>query len=318
MGVIAFADVGKLALVTLAVAGTASVPGPSHASTPITMLPNQLCGRSVPGEINVCGSRLKRADVIRLHDLATCLASQHEKSSREALSAYIQSADLSRFQSIFASDNSCKSGGGLHVSPILLSGAFAEALLVAGSPRASSHGTPLTPAPLLPQDGMMSCFMASGSAEAMTLVKTPLYSRREQAAVANVTARLRTCLPAGAQVRTNLAAFRAVIAIRLFALSSHMETDFAPISIGPAEQPPRILRDQSAVMQTNPLALPALTIRFHQKSDKTGDSTKKITHVDPNMPDEAWIDKRMAQDPMTQTGPETGESTAIMPDSPPQ
>lgn len=318
MGVTALDKVGKLACIALAVAGTASVPEPLRASPPIKMLPDQLCGPSVPGVITVCGSRLKREDVIRLHNLASCLASQHEKSSRAALSAYIHSADIARFQSIFASDSNCRPSGGLRVSPILLNGAFAEALLTVDPPRKGFQSTPLQALASSPQDGMMACLMSSGSAEAMKLVRTPLYSRREQAAVSTMTAKLRTCLPAGVQVRTNLAAFRAIIAINLFALSSRIETELTPTSIDFAQEAPPILPEPGADMPTKPLSLPALTIRFDHKDKKTDDPTRKIIHVDPNMPDETWVDKRIPQDSMSQTGPDAGESTAIVPDPAPQ
>lgn len=289
---------------------TFDAPDRAVAATPIGMLPNQRCAPALPGTIDVCGGTLRRDDVIRLHNLADCLVSRQRKASRAALLTYIRSGDMMPFQAIYASDNYCHSDEGLRVSPILLSGAFAEALLGHLLSSKQSLAIQLQMATAPKADRATACLMSSGRVEAMRLIKSPLYSRKEQAALGAVTARLRTCLPVGTEVRTNLAGFRAFIAINLFALAPRLGSDALPAPREPAAQPLTVLRSTVQVAPAKPM--PLLTISFGKKS---ASSTTGAMDQIGNDPAGSVSDAEDREEESTQhVGPETGEPIFLRPD----
>lgn len=190
------------------------------APTSVRLLPDMECGEGKGDEVRVCGSRIEREDVRRLHELAACLIKNHALSSTAAVTAYIQTGDTARFHSVFASDRVCSAARGLRVTAALLAGAFAEALLdrsmLSRVARGQGGDAPRSSV-LSPADTLLHCVMRTGRSEAATFIQSQPYSRQEQSAATALIQKLQRCTTTGDTIRTSLLLLRSMTALTFFA-----------------------------------------------------------------------------------------------------
>jgi len=190
------------------------------APTSVKILPDVVCGVGEGDEIRVCGSRIKREDMRRLHELAVCIIKNQAVSSRAAVTAYILTGDMARFRSVFASDRACSSARGLRVTAALLAGAFAEALLdrpMLSRLAKGQGGEAPASSVLLPTDTLLHCVMRTGRVEAATFIRSQLYSRQERSAATALSDKLQGCLTTGDTIQTSLPLLRSMTALTFFA-----------------------------------------------------------------------------------------------------
>jgi hypothetical protein len=256
------------------------VERPTLAATrSVTILSDASCGVNKGDDVHVCGARIVREDVRRLHELAACIIKNQAASSSAAVTAYIRVGDVSRFRSVFASDQSCSSRG-LRVSAAMLAGAFAEALLdrpmLARLAKGEGGGGPASSA-FIPTDALLHCMMRTGRSEAATFIRSLPYTREERSAATTVGDKLRDCTPAGTTVRASLPLLRSLTALTFFAERlPPVERTGPPIERTPIErgtetttslaiQPPIVDISSSALLQA-----PSLSI---QRIDDTADGS---------------------------------------------
>jgi hypothetical protein len=142
----------------------------------------------------VCGSLIRREDVVRLHALTDCLIIGQHNGGRGALRAYLEEVDGSGFKRLLASDQSCGSQGELKISPVLLAGALAESLLKSDaighrSLAASASG------PLGGSERAVDCLLHTDPAAVIALLRSGPSSRHERLALQALAADLAPCLP---------------------------------------------------------------------------------------------------------------------------
>jgi hypothetical protein len=188
--------------------------GPSPAE-PVAdrakVLPDNICGPRDPDAINVCGAKVTRSDMRRLHDLATCLVYWQRRSAETAVSAYLREGDRARLRTVIVSDHSCAKSPGTRVSGVLLAGALAEAMIA--NQRFEGEAVPPLPSRPSPVD----CLYATGRPEAIAFIRATPMTRGERDAAVPLLSRLSRCLPAGETMQTSLYVLRAVTALRLYA-----------------------------------------------------------------------------------------------------
>ena len=189
------------------------------ASASVRILPDVVCELGEGDEIRVCGSRIEREDMLRLHELAVCMIKYQAVSSSAAVTAYIRTGDMARFRSVFASDRECSSARGLRVTAALLAGAFAEALLdrsMLSRVAKGQAGEASAPSVLSPADTLLHCVMRTGRIEAATFIRSQPYSRQERSAASALSDRLQGCVTTGETIRTSLPLLRSMTALTFF------------------------------------------------------------------------------------------------------
>jgi hypothetical protein len=202
---------GCLGLLAFAFAASPSPADPGAGI--VRVLPDNVCGPRDPNAISVCGAKISRTDMRRLHDLATCLVYWERRSTEAAVSAYLRQGDRDRLRTVVVSDHSCAKTPGTRVSGVLLAGALAEAMIA--NRRFEGDAAPALPSQPTPVD----CLYATGRPEAVALVRAKPMTRGEREAAMPLLARLSQCLPDGETMQTSLYVLRAVTALRLYAMT---------------------------------------------------------------------------------------------------
>jgi hypothetical protein len=222
-----------LGLLTFAFAGSPSLADP--VTDVVRVLPDDVCGPRDPNAISVCGARISRTDMRRLHDLATCLVYWERRSSQAAVSAYLRHGDRDRLRAVIVSDHSCAKNQGMRVSGVLLAGALAEAMIA--NRRFEGDAAPPLPSRPTPVD----CLYATSWPEAVALFRARPMTRGERDAAMPLLARLSQCLPAGETIQTSLYVLRAVTALRLYAATQSaagaVELQSVTLDLGPRTMP---------------------------------------------------------------------------------
>ena len=301
-----------LIIVSTCVSMFAIAPTPAIADTAVKIVPDDVCGNQQGDGIRVCGAQIRKDDEKRLHNLADCVVLWQRTGSRKMLSAYVATGDPAGFRTLVAGDHSCPSYGQVRVSPVLFAGALAEALL-------TSANTTNTPAgagsAITPSSSIMGCVLQSGRAEAVSLIRTPLYSRKEQTAAAALVTRIAQCLPTDETIRLRMAVLRSIVAIQLFAQS---------LPALPARESTEPFRADIAATALLPLRLPlssvpaladhdvAPTLSIGKPADASEAAFSDFRARDTaDLPEKFDPSDALAHDASPSIDPETGETTKM-------
>lgn len=278
---------------------------PSSAD-PVTdiakVLPDNVCGAHDPNAINVCGAKVTRTDMRRLHDLATCLVYWQRRSSEAAVSAYLRQGDRGRLRTVIVSDHSCAKSPETRVSGILLAGALAEAMIA--NRRFEGDAVP----PLSPRLTPVDCLYATGWPEAVALFRAKPMTRGERDAAKPLLARLSQCLPAGETMQSSLYVLRAVTALRLYAAThptgSERELQSVPLDLSGRDPRPMPLATLGLA------SIPTVSIKAPPQSDEN-DGSPTPTGRQPPMTGEPFDpEELLAIQALPEIDPYTG--TAIV------
>ncbi|GGE91840.1 hypothetical protein [Sphingomonas prati] len=286
------------------------------ATTSVRILPDVVCEVSEGDDIRVCGSRIEREDVLRLHQLVVCIIKNQGVSSSAAVTAYIRTGDMARFRSVFASNWACSSARGLRVTAALLAGAFAEALLdrpmLSRLAKGQGGEAPASSA-ILPSDTLLHCVMRTGRVQAATFLRSQPYSRQERSAAMALGERLQGCVTTGDTIRTSVPLLRSMTALTFFAekmapvertapLIDQAQTERdARLKSSPPIAPPVLAIRNSALLKT-----PVLSIGRVDDLAATPD-LGGYRHQSPDLPTEPDIADVMARDAAPPIDPDTGE-----------
>ncbi len=283
------------------------------AATPLSILPNNVCEERHEDEINVCGGRIKRQDIIDLQSLADCLVKWERTSSRTALARYMTKGDPSLFRWLFASDHSCQSYRSVRASPILLGGAFAKALLDAPAATDRSFDPAEGREPTETGDNAMDCLMRTGRADAYAFVTSLPYTKKEAANPSAVIVKLGHCLPDGEEIRISTAVFRSAVAIRLLTerRAASSPRDSTELIAGP---PIRVVTKPlalpipplSELTMGNQLYLPVLTMK-KQGAEAEPSFIPGYRHRTPDLAEKQNPEDEMAKNAQPAIDPSTGE-----------
>ena len=157
-----------------------------------------------------------------------CVAQQSPGRARHILSLDFTSRRYQRDIRQLASDSTrCLQRGTLHFSTLLFAGGMAEALMrerhmLDNLETAVAHDAARPPYAAHDETEVMSlCVVRAAPAQAAQLFRTGAASADERRAFGEITPHFTACLGAGNQLRMNLIAARALLALAAYHLATH-------------------------------------------------------------------------------------------------